>query len=180
MITINADGLRRSIEIIKSKRERVDEAAVKQYRSHILGMYWQLLKVAPQFSSDFVSNFDIEVGPGIGKRAAKAGGSPHRGYQRSAEKEEFVAGKKGETEAPHEAGDEGGGFQAAYMRGVSRMRYITYYGQPVYFTNSTPLEIDTPLIIGPDGVQKLRDGVVIGAWASISSYLQARYGMPRS
>ena len=59
------------------------------------------------------------------------------------------------------------------------MKYITYYGQPVYFTNSAPIEIDSPLVIGPDGVQQLRDGVVIGAWASISSYLQARYGVKR-
>lgn len=179
MITINADGLRRSIEVIKSRRARIDEEAVKQYRSAILGMYWQLLKVAPQFSGDFVSNFDIEVGPGIGKRAAKAGGSPHRAYQMSGDKREFKAGRVGENVAPHEAGDEDGAFQAAYMRGVSRMKYITYYGQPVYFTNSTPLEIDSPLVIGPDGVQKLRDGVVIGAWESISSYLQARYGVSR-
>ena len=60
------------------------------------------------------------------------------------------------------------------------MRYITYYGQPVSFVNSSPLEIDSPLVVGPDGVQKLRDGVVVGAWESISSYLNARYGAPRS
>lgn len=177
MITINADGLRNSLEALKSKKARIEEAAVKQYRSAILGMYWQLLLVTPQFSSDMVSNWDIEVGPGIGKRAAKKGGSPHRGYQRSAEKVEHLPGQ---LQAPHNAGEHSPGLMAAYMRGVSRMRYIEYYGQPVYFVNPTLLEIDSPLIFDATGVhQTLRDGTVITAWASISSYLQARYGAPR-
>lgn len=167
MITINADSLASSMAYVRKKGIEAKALALQQYRQKIMAMYVELLLVTPQYSSDMVSNWDIEVE-----------GASGRDYVRSSEKEDFVFGEGGHK-APHEAGDQDAGFTASKMRGLRRMQDITYYGQPVYFVNSAMLEIDTPLIIGPDGVQELRDSIVIFAWASITSYLQERYGAPR-
>lgn len=185
MITINTDGIRRSLEVLKTKRAQIEEEAVKGYRSKILNMYWELLKVSPQFSGDFVSNWDIEVSQGLGKRAATTkkaslgAATARRGYAQVPGKSEFSSHPTQRYEAPHNAGDEGGGFASSLARGRSRMKYVTYYGQPVAFVNATGLDIDSPIIVGPDGVQQLRDDKVIGAWGSISSYLHARYGLAK-
>lgn len=168
MITINADSLAHSIDYVRKKGLEAKALALTEYRSRIMRMYWELLKINPQYSSDMVSNWDIEVES-----------SPGRGYVRSLEKQEFTAEKGAKPAAPHEAGEEDAGFKSAYARGLRRMQDVRYYGQPVYFVNPTLLDIDSPLIIGPDGVQELRDSDVIFAWASISSYLQERFGAPR-
>lgn len=164
MITINADSLLAGRELVRKKGIEAKTKALLQYRSHILAMFRELLLISPQYSSDLVSNWDIETE----RRAA-------RGYSRHPEKQEYERGMT----APHEAGDLSDGFNSAYARGLNRMKDITYYGQPVYFVNPSFLDIDSPLVIGPDGVQELRDANVIFAWASISSYLQERFGAPR-
>lgn len=170
MISINVDGLRASFVSLEGKKKAVRDEALAKYKSAILGLYWQLLKITPQFSGDMVSNWDIEVGPGTGRAAFKPS-LPSRSYQNKG---------TGSLVAEHSAGDEDSSFQSAYMRGVSRMKLVTFYGQRVAFVNASPLEIDSPLIFGTDGAQKLRDGNVISAWTAISSYLQARYGMSRT
>ena len=185
MISIDIDSIKRSLEVLKSKKAMLEETAVKGYRSKILGMYWELLMVSPQFSGDFVGNWDIEVSQGLGKLAAKTkkaslgAATTAVAYKQVAGKSSFTSHPSERYTAPHKAGDQDGGFASSLARGRSRMKYVTYYGQPVSFVNSTQLEIDSPIIIGPDGIQKLRDGVVIGAWESISSYLQARYGLAK-
>lgn len=167
MITINADSLAASMLFVRKKGIEAKAKALTEYRRHIMAMYRELLLITPQYSSDMVGNWDIETD-----------NTRSRGYVRSAEKEDFEA-TQGTHQAPHEAGDQDAAFNSAYARGLRRMQDVTYYGQPVYFVNPTLLDIDTPLIIGPDGVQELRDANVIFAWASITSYLQERYGAPR-
>lgn len=160
MITLNVDMLMRAREAVKKKRADVLKMATAQYRSQALAMYREVLLVAPQFSGDFVSNFDLETT-----------NSPERGYTPLPNK-----GSVAVSQQPREAGDTDGPFQAAYMRGVARLRYIQY-GDPIYIVNPTPIQIDSPEVIGPDGDRKdLRDPAVITAWESISSYLQAKYG----
>lgn len=165
MFTLNVDSLIASRAAVKRKRQQVLDEADRQYRSLILKMYRTVLFVAPQYSSDFVSNFDIQTDS-----------SPVRGYQMWPEKAGrdkkggFLLGAE-----PHHAGDGTPGLNSAYMRAVQRMRYVKY-GQPVYFVNPTPIEIRPPQILGPDGPSKMRDQVAIDAWTSISSYLQARFG----
>lgn len=164
MITINADSLAHSIAVARKKGIEAQALALTQYRSYIFRMYVELLLITPQYSSDLVSNWDIELES-----------SPGRGYVRHADKQEYEHGMT----APHAAGDQDAGLNAAKMRGLRRLQDLRYYGQPVYFVNPSFLEIDSPLVVGPDGVQELRDANVIFAWASISTYLQARYGAPR-
>lgn len=164
MITINADSLRHSIEYTRKKGIEAQALALTQYRSYIYRMYVELLLITPQYSSDLVSNWDIELE-----------GSPGRGYVRHPDKQEYERGMT----ALHEAGDLSDGLNTAKMRGLRRLQGLRYYGQPVYFVNPSFLDIDSPLVIGPDGVQELRDANVIFAWASISSYLQERFGAPR-
>lgn len=161
MITINVDQLRQSAEVVRKRGLEAKAQALKEYRSRILAMYAELLRVSPQYSGDLVSNWDIQVE-----------GAPERAYVEHPDKDQFGP-FSGAT--PHHAGDEGEAFRSAYARGVNRLRYISYYGQPVYFVNPTILDLESPLIVGPDGVEQMRDGVVIQAWASISSYLQERY-----
>lgn len=162
MITINADSLVQARELVRKKGIEAKAAALTQYRSYIMRLYRELLLITPQYSSDMVSNWDIETDL-----------RPARNYVVWSEKELWTGGQH---EALHEAGDEDGAFRSAYARGLARMRDITYYGQPAYFVNPTLLSIDSPLIVGPDGVQQLRDDAVVAAWMSISSYLQARFG----
>jgi hypothetical protein len=160
MITLNIDLLLQAKKAVKSKQAEVLAARDKQYRSKVLAMYKELLYVSPQFSGDFVSNWDIET-PLSNSRAYKE-----------------IPGKNSVaiSQQPHEAGDKSPELDSAYMRGVSRMRYVTY-GQPVYFTNPTPIQISSPEVIGPDGKRNdLRDSTVITAWESIHSYLQSKYG----
>jgi hypothetical protein len=162
MITLNADLLRQGIEEVRKKGIEAKAAALAGYRSKILAAFRELLLISPQYSGNLVSNWDIQV-EGMASR-------PYR----------MIGSKDPVTEAfigtPHHAGDESEEFNSAYARGVQRMRYITYFGQPVYFVNPILLEIDSPLILGPDGTEEMRDSIAIFAWASISSYLQERYG----
>lgn len=176
MLTINIDSIIQSRKAIKAKKQEVVDAVNKQYRSEVLKRYRAVLFVAPQFSSDFVSNFDLETPD-----------SPVRGYRVWPEKAEyFKTDHSAELEA-HHAGDDSAGLESAYMRGVQRMRYIEYaklgsdgklrVGQPVYIVNPTPIEIAPPQIFGPDGKPRnMRDQSAITAWESISSHLQARFG----
>lgn len=160
MISLNIDQLLQAQKIVRSKKAEVLAAADRQYRSKILAMYKEILLVAPQFSGDLVSNFDIETMS-----------SPERGYTPIAGK-----GSVAVSQQPLNAGDTGTAYQSAYMRGVGRLRYVKH-GQPVFFVNPTPITIDSPEVIGPAGDRKdLRDSVVITAWESIHSYLQAKYG----
>jgi hypothetical protein len=175
MLSINVDLLLQSRNVVRSKKQEMIDSANKQYRREVLKRYRAVLFVAPQFSSDFVSNFDIETPD-----------SPVRGYRPWAEKEAYFKTDHSQAPEAHHAGDDSAGLESAYMRGVQRMRYIEYMkvgsngklqvGQPVYIVNPTPIEIVPPKIFGPDGrPQQMRDEVAITAWESISSYLQARF-----
>lgn len=174
MISLNADLLTGSLAYARKKGFEAKIAARDQYRSHVLAMFRELLLVTPQYSSDLVSNWDIEV----------EGADYGRAYQEWPEKAEFQRQHAGgpslvDKVEPHHAGDQDEAFQSAYARGINRMRYISYFGQPVYFVNPTLLEIDSPLVIGPDGVRHhLRDTTAEFAWLSISSYLQEHFGSP--
>lgn len=169
MITLNADLLVQAREYARKKGFEAKIAALEAYRKRVLAMYKDLLLITPQYSGDMVSNWDIQLED-----------SPERAYREWAEKEEFRLAHEQrslvEAIEPHHAGEQDEAFMSAYMRGVQRMRYVTYYGQPVYFVNTAPLEINSPLIAGPDGIQKLREDGVISAWDSITSYLLERYG----
>lgn len=166
VITINADSLAASIAYARKKGIEARTMALLQYRQKVMAMYIELLLITPQYSSDMVYNWDIETE-----------NTHARSYVRSPEKVEFTAVRGEHPAPPHEAGDQDTSFMAAKMRGLRRMQDITYYGQPVYFVNAALLEIDSPLIIDDTGVhQELRDSDVIFAWASITSYLQERFG----
>lgn len=169
MISLNIDQLLQAQKIVRSKKTEVLAAADRQYRSKILAMYKEILLVAPQFSGDFVSNFDIETT--INHKGKGSSHSPSRGYTPIAGK-----GSVAVSQQPLNAGDTGTAYQSAYMRGVGRLRFVKH-GQPVFFVNPTPITIDSPEVIGPAGDRRdLRDSMVITAWESIHSYLQAKYG----
>lgn len=165
MITLNADSLLASVETLKLKGLEMRAAARDSYRSQILEIFYQLLLITPQYSSDMVSNWDLVV----------EGANEHE-YSRSSEKVEWAGGRG--HKAPHERGEVDAGLLSAYARARAKTKNIKYYGQPVYFVNASMLEIDTPSIVNvADGsVQELRDGAVVFAWVSITSYLQARFG----
>lgn len=160
VITLNIDGLIQARKLVASKKAEVIKARDTQYRSIVLAMYKDLLYVSPQYSGDFVFNWDIETLT-----------SPERGYSQLDSK-----GSLAIAQQPHHAGDTSTELKSALGRGLGRLRYVKY-GQPVYFVNPTPIRIDSPEVVGPDGVRKdLRDAVAITAWESISSYLQGKYG----
>lgn len=164
MITINADSLRASILELKGKGLEIRAQALVQYRKFIMGIFKELLLISPQYSGDFVFNWSIEID-----------GGSERGYTPSSGKVQAL--EKGQLREPkNHAGEESGELNSAYFRALRAVQDIKYYGQPVYFVNATPLEIDTPFVIGPDGVQELRDDGVTIAWVSITTYLQDRYG----
>lgn len=168
MITLNIDSLLAGREFVKKKKREVVDSRDRQYRHIVLNMYRSFLGVLPQFSGDMVSNADIETL-----------NSPGRSYQMWPEKTGF--NKDGSVRdmgaEPRHAGEGSPALMSAYMRGVQRMRYVKY-GEPVYFVNPTPLKIESPYVVGPDSVELLREQPVIDAWASISSYLQAKHGSP--
>lgn len=160
MITLNIDGLMNARKLVRAKKKEVIDKANFQYRQHVLAMYRDTLAVSPQFSGDFVGNWDIETT-----------NSPQRPYAQVPNKGSVAA-----SQQPRHAGQEDGPYKSSLMRGIGRLRYIQY-GDPVYFVNSAPIQIDSPEVIGPAGDRKdLRETVVITAWESISSYLQAKWG----
>lgn len=162
MISINADSLRASIEEVRKRGIEAKALAVKQYRAQILEMFSTLLAFTPQFSGEMVYNWELQVD-----------GESSTGYRQLAGAEVWQPGAVPEREA----GDMSGPAYSAYMRALRASQKITRFGQPVKFINHSPLEIDSPIITGDDGsVQQLRDGVVVFAWVSITSYLKARYG----
>lgn len=160
MISLNIHQLLEGRKTLKKKRADVIRLATAQYRSNIMAMYVELLMVSPQFSGDFVGNWDIET---LSTSA--------RGYTPNSKK-----GSVESTQQPLDAGHTGPDFQSARMRGLSRLKYVQL-GEPIYFVNPTPIKIDSPEVIGPEGDRKdLRNTSVITAWESIHAHLQAKYG----
>lgn len=159
MVIINADSIAAARDFVRKRGLEAKAAATKQYRSHIMRLYRELLLIYPQYSGDSIANWDIETDV----RAA-------REYVQTEMKGKVI------DQPIYEAGEISPGFNSAYARGLARMRDVTQYGQPVLFVNNSPVEIDSPIVVGPDGVSKLRDPDVVAAWMSITSYLQARFG----
>ncbi len=159
MITIRATALAKSIKQVGLLRKRLADNADGIFRQKLLYLFEAALTVSPQFSGDFVSNWHIATSDLPGYRAW--GGKP-------------AAGKEGHLfplGGVHQAGDSAT-IDPAMVRARFAVKGITRTTK-VHFVNATQLTTDGTHMIGPDGIEKLREVNVIPGGVRIETYIRA-------
>lgn len=170
MIAINAQALAKSIKNLQAVRKKVEEDADKQYRQKAYYLLEVAVKVSPQYSGEFASNWNIVVDgdmPLFRPWPAKTAGGGVR-----VEAYQGADGAWTSRENPHQAGDpEAVG--SALARGAAKLRGVTRHHR-LHLVNMSDLHTDGENMIGPDGKVHLRPVNVIPGKVRIEAYVQAR------
>ena len=160
MIGIRATSIAQTIRTLKEVRQKIGKDADARFRQKILYAFELVVKVSPQFSGDFASNWHIVTSdiPAYRRWPGKVG------VDRS--------GKMLPIGTVHRAGDpEAVSFAMARakfeLQGVTRNSRVS-------FVNVTDLDTDGTHMTGPDGTVELRPENVIPGRVRIESYLRAR------
>lgn len=166
MITVNLNKLRVSLEKLKAKRKQVSDTADGRFRQKIYYLAELAVRVSPQFSGEFASNWNLAIDGNMPMFRPMAGG-----YDR-VEARHLENGQIGYRLQPHKAGDpEAVGVALARIAG--QLRGVTRHSQ-VHLVNATELHTDGTRMIGPDGTVNLRPENIIPGRVRIESYVRAR------
>jgi hypothetical protein len=168
VIGINASKLAASIKSLEKVRKKVADTADGIYRQKLYYLYERLVRVSPQWSGDFASNWNIVVDGNMPVYKPWPG-----------KFESMVHRKDGEHGAayrvtPHQAGDpEAVG--TALARGAAQLRGVTIKSQ-IHFVNATELEVGAAgaTMIGLDGIERLRPENVIPTHTSLQVYIRTQ------
>lgn len=149
-----------STKALAKAKERLVNNANRRYRNIVYKWFDEILRVSPQYSGDFVSNWQIVVG--------SAGGVVEPAYREWPLKHELEI-----RQQPRAAGDP---LAIGYARSQMVRRPFNYKDK-VYFVNPTPLHFTETTVSGPDGrTQNLRPENLIGMDKLLGSYLKAKFG----
>jgi len=163
VIAINANTLRLSMKRLEAVTGRVLKRGDAGFRQKLFYLYGLGVKVSPQFSGDFASNWNIVVD----------GNMPIYKPWPGKFDVPVVRGSDGAYRiAPHKAGDEEA-VTTALARGAAQLKGVTLKSK-VHFVNATALSTDGTQMFGPDGVEHLRPENIIPGGVRIESYLRAR------
>lgn len=166
MISINQRALWVSLEKLKKVRKTISDTADGRYRQKVYYAAELAVRVSPQFSGDFTSNWNIAVDGNMPVYRPLAGG-----YDRVVANEKDN-GTTGYRIQPHKAGDpEAVGIAMARIAG--QLRGVTRHSR-VHLVNATDLDTDGRRMYGPDGVVNLRAENIIPGRVRIESYVRAR------
>jgi hypothetical protein len=154
MLALDVGALARTVANIQDKRKKLDLEVNRQYRQKVLAMFKDVLQVSPQYSGEFVSNWDVVVGT--------EGLKTFRAWPAKGDK------------TVRDAGD-ATAVNYAYTRAKFALQHVTYR-TPVYFVNASPLELESPFVTGNGAIEHLRNPSVISAWQNITAYLKDFHG----
>ena len=151
MFEVRADIIARNKQSLDRFRTRMEAEANRKYMRVVRSMYRELLKVSPQYSGNFVSNWQFQIDD-----------NSVRGYQEWRNKGDGEKRIAGDTEAVDYS------LRRMYSAGAFTFK------QKVYFLNDTPLTFTESTVSDSTGqVRNLRPGNMIADMAQISSYLKA-------
>ncbi len=157
MISFRADARAKNLAGIDRRKKLFQKLLNDQFRYKVYAMYRDLNRVSPQFSGDYVSNWELVT----------SSTSP-RGYQEWKNKGSVLV-----SQQPKHAGD-----SDAVDFSLRRMYRVKLdYRDKVYFYNPTPVEFTATTATGPDGkTTALRPENILSPPQLLFSYLKANYG----
>lgn len=158
MIAINANAIKLSMARLQTTRKTVLKRGDEGFRQKLLYLYGLAVKVSPQFSGEFASNWNIVVDGNMPVFKPWPG--------------KYAVEHDGRRAMPHQAGDPEAVNTATY-RGLAQLKGVTLRSQ-VHFVNATELFTDGTRMIGPDGVEQLRPENIIPGRVRIEAYVRAR------
>lgn len=165
MITINVARIRLAKEQLAKVRKKVSDTADGIYRQKIYWLAEQAIRVSPQFSGDFASNWNLAVDgnmPVYRMWADKMSGSvvPHQ-------RDNGTVGYR-----VHQAGDPEA-VSSSLARVAGQLARVTRKNK-VHIVNATSLYVDGTgqYMVGPDGKEKLRPENVIPTGTRIETYVR--------
>jgi hypothetical protein len=167
MISIDTAKLKLSLKRLAEVRKNVSKEADKAYRQKIYYLLEAAVRVSPQFSGDFASNWAVVVDgnmpvyrPLAGKQTGMGSVSKTNGA--GAVTYSGVAHKAGDMEA----------VTIALARGASALNGVTAKSK-IHLVNATELSTDGTRMTGPDGTVNLRPENLIPGRVRIESYVRA-------
>lgn len=168
MIAINVEKMRMSLARLKQVRKRVTDDADGVYRQKVYYLLEQAVRVSPQWSGDFASNWNIVVDGNMPVYRPWSG----KFESRLARHDDSHTGAAAYRVQPHQAGDpEAVG--TALARGAAQLRGVTRANK-IHLVNATELHVgDTGTTMhGLDGIERLRPENVIPTGTRIEVYVK--------
>lgn len=168
MIAINATKLAASIKSLQKVRTKVAEAADKAYRQKLYYLFELGVRVSPQFSGDFASNWNIVVDGNMPVYKPW----PGKFESHLLRHDDAHTGAAAYRLHPHQAGDPEA-VAASLHRGAGQLTPVTRKNR-VHFVNATELRVGDSgqTMHGPDGVERLRPENVIPTGTRIEVFLK--------
>lgn len=167
MIAINAHSLAKSMKRLKDVKAEISKNADKAFRQKVFNLATMAVRVSPQFSGEFASNWSLAVDgnmPVFRPWGAK--------YDSRMTMQEGANGTYEYRHNPHKAGDpEAVGASMARIAG--QLARVTRHSK-VHLVNATELFTDGTRMHGPDGIEHLRPENIIPGRVRIERYVMAR------
>lgn len=166
MIVFRADTRARNMQNISRMKKQFEEELNKQYRKKVYAMFGELLRISPQYSGDFVSNWHIRPET-----------SSIKGYKEWRHKGKVIQGRKwsilgqNSYEQAAKMGD-----PEAINFALTRAKFVKFdYRQRVHFTNQTPILLDATTVTGDGVTHNLRPVNLLSPPEQLFSYMRAKF-----
>lgn len=165
MIEIRATTLAQNLKNLAKLRKKVGETADKRFRQKLFYLFERAVKVTPQYSGDWASNWHILV--------EDAAGKPYKMLPMKADMQQAWLRADGAIKrfSPRHAGHPVA-VTFAMARARAALGKVTRTSK-VRLYNPTPLSTDGQNVTGLDGTKALRPYNVIPDNLKIESYLRA-------
>ena len=157
MIIFRADTRARNMQNISRMKKQFEEELNKQYRKKVYAMFGELLRISPQYSGDFVSNWHIRPDTGAIK-----------GYKEWRDK--LFTSTLSIREPKYK------GHTDAINFAYTRAKFVKFdYRQRVHFTNQTPILLDATTVTGDGVTHNLRPVNLLSPPEQLFSYMRAKF-----
>lgn len=146
---------------VANLRKKIDEALNKQFAKKVRKMFGDLVRVSPQWSGDFASNWKLSL-------------TPTATYSASAEKGNTPRGSERVRVDMHSL------YKPIYTANFVKINYK----QPVYFVNASPVAFVGNKAIGNSQpyagahyprVTKVRPENLVNGTVALASYIKSKY-----
>lgn len=165
MISINANALKLTLAKLQTTRKSVVKQGDAGFRQKIYYLWDAALRVSPQFTGNFVSNWFLSVDGNLGSY------KPYQGTNGATMREKSYSNERVYKIAPRQAGDMEA-IISVRAAGLARLNGVTMKSR-VRFINLTDMYTDGTSMISPRDAVPLRPENVVPGNQRIESYLRA-------
>jgi hypothetical protein len=165
VIAVRADTIRMNLKKLAAVRDKLQKTADGRFRQKLYYLFEQAVRVSPQYTGDFASNWNIAVDgdmPVYRMWPDKLAGSVVPVHRKNGTVEYRV----------HQAGDLEA-VKTSLARGAAQLRGVTMKSR-VHFVNATELRVgdEGTTMEGLDGIERLRPENAIPTGTSIEVYIK--------